>query len=426
MKQLKVAIALVVVGGLLTTAAFLMAFFTAEVQQFGTVTLEQEVDTVFPVAPDQFQPPAGEGIAYVRPWFSQKIFYFHVPVAISSFLVFFFTAYYGVRFLMTRDKVYDTRAKIATEVTLLFVILTLITGDIWTRYEWGAWWVWEPRLTTYFIMTLLVIAYFVLRNSIEDEERRMVQNVFRLDEQPLPSLMLPRSDIVWLDLDEPITKTSTGVVVLPQSHHYVERKLRPAKAQAAIGKSACDQCRYCTEYCPRFLLGYDVQPHAVMRSLAFTGTGADYWNPLASLCCSCGLCTLYACPEELYPKEACDDSKAAMRQANQKWTGPTTVKPHPMRDGRRVPIQSLMKKLDIRDYDAPAQFEPIELQPRRAVLPLKQNAGSPTNPLVKAGDKVSTGQKIGEMPDKALGAPLHAPFAGTVESVTEKQIILVR
>ncbi len=104
--------------------------------------------------------------------FSQKIFYFHVPVAISSFLVFFFTAFYGVRFLMTKDKTYDTKAKIATEVTLLFVLLTLITGDIWTRYEWGVWWVWEPRLTTYFIMTLLVIAYFVLRNSIEDEERR--------------------------------------------------------------------------------------------------------------------------------------------------------------------------------------------------------------------------------------------------------------
>lgn len=104
--------------------------------------------------------------------FSQKIFYFHVPVAISSFLVFFFTAYYGVRFLMTRDKVFDTKAKIATEVTLLFVILTLITGDLWTRFEWGRWWVWEPRLTTYFIMTLLVVGYFVLRNSIEDEERR--------------------------------------------------------------------------------------------------------------------------------------------------------------------------------------------------------------------------------------------------------------
>lgn len=229
-----------------------------------------------------------------------------------------------------------------------------------------------------------------------------------------------------LNLDEPIMKTSTGVVVLPREHHFIQRKLRPAKAQAAIGKSACDQCRYCTEYCPRFLLGYDVQPHAVMRSLAFTGTGADYWNQLASLCCSCGLCTLYACPEELYPKEACDDSKAAMRKANQKWTGPTTVKPHPMRDGRRVPIRSLMKKLNILDYDAPAHLENIELKPRRVVLPLKQNAGSPNRPLVKPGDKVSAGQKIGEIPEKALGAPIHAPFAGTVEAMTDTQIVLVR
>lgn len=104
--------------------------------------------------------------------FSQKIFYFHVPVALASFLIFFFTAFYGVRFLMTKKKEYDVKSRIATEVTLVFVVLTMITGDIWTRFEWGRWWVWEPRLTTYFIMMLLVIAYFVLRNSIEDEERR--------------------------------------------------------------------------------------------------------------------------------------------------------------------------------------------------------------------------------------------------------------
>jgi heme exporter protein C len=104
--------------------------------------------------------------------FSQKIFYFHVPVAITSFVVFFFVAYFSVRFLMTKDKAFDTKARLAMEVTLLFIVLTMITGDIWTRVEWGTWWVWEPRLTTYFIMMLLVIAYFVLRSSIEDEERR--------------------------------------------------------------------------------------------------------------------------------------------------------------------------------------------------------------------------------------------------------------
>jgi Na+-translocating ferredoxin:NAD+ oxidoreductase RnfC subunit len=228
------------------------------------------------------------------------------------------------------------------------------------------------------------------------------------------------------NLDTPITKTSTGVVVLPREHHTIQRKLKPAKVQAKIGKSACDQCRYCTEYCPRFLLGYDVQPHAVMRSLAFTSTGAEYWNQLASLCCSCGLCTLYACPEELYPKEACDDSKAEMRKANLKWTGKMEVKPHAMREGRRVPIKSLMRKMHIQQYDHPAHLEKFSFQPKRAVLLLKQNAGSPNLSLVKSGDRVSAGQQIGEIPEKAMGAIIHAPFAGVVESVTDKQIILNR
>ena len=144
-------------GVLLTTIDFLLAFLVAPLVE-GALVSEGRV--------------IGGTFVQNQLLFSQKIFYFHVPVAISSFLIFFFTAYYGVRFLMTKKKEYDTRAKIATEVTLLFVILTLITGDLWTRFEWGKWWVWEPRLTTYFIMTLLVIAYFVLRNSIEDEERR--------------------------------------------------------------------------------------------------------------------------------------------------------------------------------------------------------------------------------------------------------------
>lgn len=228
------------------------------------------------------------------------------------------------------------------------------------------------------------------------------------------------------DLDRPITKTSTGVVVLPRRHHVIERKLKPAKAQAGIGKSACDQCRYCTEYCPRFLLGYAVEPHQVMRSLAFTATGADLWHQWASLCCSCGLCTLYACPEELFPKEACDDAKAAMRRSNQKWSGKMTVSPHPMRDGRRVPIKKLMKKLHVEEYDLHTPVLEKPLAPRQVTLPLKQGAGSPNKPLVKAGDRVTAGQALGEIPEKALGAIIHAPFAGTVTEVKEDRIILTR
>jgi Na+-translocating ferredoxin:NAD+ oxidoreductase RnfC subunit len=228
------------------------------------------------------------------------------------------------------------------------------------------------------------------------------------------------------DLDTPITKTATGVVILPRSHHVIDRKLKPNKVQAKIGKSACDQCRYCTEYCPRFLLGYAVEPHQVMRSLAFTATGADYFNQWASLCCSCGLCTLYACPEELYPKEACDGAKAAMRRANLKWSGPTNVKPHPMHDGRRVPIKTLTKKLHVQDYDLAAPLRDDGVSPNRLVLPLKQSAGTACQPNVRAGDRVRAGQVIGEPAPNALGAVLHAPLAGVVREVTEQQVVLER
>jgi heme exporter protein C len=168
-KQLRTALVLLIIGGILTTFDLFWAFFRSTVVSFGTVTAKAAIDTARPVLGSGVN-----GLEYGRAWFSQKIFYFHVPVAEASFLVFAVAAFFAIRFLMTRRKEYDTKSRIAMEVTLLFVILTMITGDLWTRASWNVWWQWEPRLTTYFIMTLLVIAYFVLRNSVEDEERRAV------------------------------------------------------------------------------------------------------------------------------------------------------------------------------------------------------------------------------------------------------------
>ena len=98
------------------------------------------------------------------------------------------------------------------------------------------------------------------------------------------------------DLDDVVTKTTGGLIVLPRDHYLMTRKTRSTTEMTHIGKSACDQCSYCTEFCPRYLLGYEVQPHKVMRSLGFTLTGGDIWNQWSELCCACGLCTLYACP----------------------------------------------------------------------------------------------------------------------------------
>ena len=102
---------------------------------------------------------------------SQKIFYLHVPVAVASFAAMTVAAFFAARFLATKDRAHDRASRTAMQVTLVFIIATMISGDVWTRFEWCVWWVWEPRLTTYFILMLLVIGYFILRNALDDPER---------------------------------------------------------------------------------------------------------------------------------------------------------------------------------------------------------------------------------------------------------------
>jgi len=221
------------------------------------------------------------------------------------------------------------------------------------------------------------------------------------------------------NLDLPITKTTGGLIVLPAEHPMVRRMNRQEHAMHRIGKSACDQCSYCTELCPRYLLGYDVQPHKVMRSLAFTKTGEDVWNQYAVLCCACGLCTLYSCPEDLYPKEACDAGKRTMKEKGMAWSGSTEVVPHPMFEGRRTPLKRLIKRLAVEEYDCRSEFFAGRPEVKRVEIPLSQHVGTPASPLVQVGDRVEKGQCIGEPPPQALGARIHASIDGTVRSVGE-------
>lgn len=224
------------------------------------------------------------------------------------------------------------------------------------------------------------------------------------------------------DLDDVVTKTTCGIIVLPRDHYLVTRKEKPPEAMARIGKSACDQCSYCTEFCPRYLLGYDVQPHKVMRSLGFTASGSDLWNLSADLCCACGLCTLYACPEDLYPKEACDNSKAALRQSGTKYVQKIEPQVHPMKEYRRVPLAMLRKRLKVEEYESETPYDPAAVEPSAVRVLLKQHAGIPATALVKAGDRVRRGQKIAVVGAKELGAAIHASIDGTVRSVSAESV----
>jgi len=148
---------LLAAGEILTAVGFLMSFFTAPLVLGAAVSLPAQI---------------GNQMVTNRLLLSQKIFYFHVPVALVSFIALGFLAWYGFRYLTRREAACDLKAKVAAEIALVFILMTMASGEMWERYEWGVWWTWEPRLTTYLILMLLVIAYFVLRAAIEDEERR--------------------------------------------------------------------------------------------------------------------------------------------------------------------------------------------------------------------------------------------------------------
>lgn len=224
------------------------------------------------------------------------------------------------------------------------------------------------------------------------------------------------------DKSEVVTKTTAGIIILPKDHYLIMRQERPIHDMNRIGKSACDQCSYCTEFCPRYLLGYDVQPHKVMRSLVFTTTGEAVWNQYADLCCSCGLCSLYSCPEDLYPREACDQGKNYMRKAGLRYKQPKEVRVHPIKEGRRVPLKMLMKRMDILNYDSHTPFNKTSPQPTQVKILLKQHVGVPAIPVVRSGDFVKEGDLIADIESGKLGARVHASISGRITHVSNEFI----
>jgi cobalamin reductase len=226
------------------------------------------------------------------------------------------------------------------------------------------------------------------------------------------------------DLNEVVTKTTAGLILLPKDHYLINRMDRPTSSMNRIGKSACDQCSYCTELCPRYLLGYDVQPHKVMRSLGFTKTGEKVWNQYADLCCSCGLCSLYACPEDLYPREACDQGKDYLKENSIVFEQTKPLKVHPIKEGRRVPITQLMKRMDIQNYNNPTPYRSDFPEPSEVRINLKQHVGAPTDSVVNVGDTVIQGDLIGKIEEGKLGSNIHASIKGRVTEVNQDFIII--
>ncbi len=240
-----------------------------------------------------------------------------------------------------------------------------------------------------------------------------------------PNAVIDGGPLMGVESRGYVTKTTTSLIVLPADHKIVRYKRRPIELDVKIARSACEGCRFCTDLCPRFLLGHKLEPHAIMGAVAYQTV--EEINPLvvaqAYLCCQCGLCGMYACPTMLSPDRIIKGLAGSLKASG---AAPLhkrkRIEVHPERDYRRAPIPNLISRFELKEYDldAPMMSEPIEVS--AVNIPFKQHVGVPCAPVVKVGETVKAGQVIGDVPDGALGAPIHASIGGVVSSVTAEGI----
>ena len=102
----------------------------------------------------------------------QRLFYFHVGTAWVGMLGFVLAAVAGGIYLWKKDLRWDAVSLAAVEISLIFFFIAIVLGSIWARPIWGTWWTWEPRLTTAAILQMIYMAYLLLRQGIEDPEKR--------------------------------------------------------------------------------------------------------------------------------------------------------------------------------------------------------------------------------------------------------------
>ena len=194
---------------------------------------------------------------------------------------------------------------------------------------------------------------------------------------PMMGKMIPMEEVP----NSYVTKTMSGLIVLPEDSAIARRNQVTVKHMINQAKSACIQCSFCSQMCPRALLGHPIRPNKIMRKLSSgTPIGEMLNDPdvrNAALCCECGICEIYGV--------------------------------------------GAYENLKIDDF--------FSVNPEEAGcvrLSLRQGIGAPSVPTVKDGDPVKAGERIAACPEKSLGSELHASVSGTVSIDPDGAYIEIR
>jgi len=230
-----------------------------------------------------------------------------------------------------------------------------------------------------------------------------------------------------LSMDEPITKTTSALIVLPKGHPALDRRVRNISGMIALASSCCTQCRMCTDMCPRYLLGHPLEPHKIMRSTYNVEWGKLVDMKTAFLCCDCGVCELYACPIGISPRTIIQNMRNDLLSRGEKPIKFETEDVRPEKNFRRVPKMRLEERLELMVYEVNGSvFSDKIFEPKEVTIRINCHIGFPAEPIVKVGDILEKFQMIAKPVDGKLSVAYHASISGKVVSIENNRIRIRR
>lgn len=236
----------------------------------------------------------------------------------------------------------------------------------------------------------------------------------------------PMMGHVMENIDGYVTKKTKAFVILKKQHNLIKKKSVGLEQTRRINRASCEQCRMCTDMCPRYLLGHDLQPHKMIRAINYALDNTEDQNN-AFLCCQCNLCELFSCPTGIYPRSANQYIKQRLVEKNIRFKpAKKEFAARSNREYRLIPSKRLIARLGLHDFDKPAPMSEITINPEIVHIAKSQHVGAPAIPIVSVGDHVNVGQLIGKIPQDSLGAAIHASISGTVVEIENAYIVIRR
>ncbi|WP_137647680.1 4Fe-4S dicluster domain-containing protein [Escherichia albertii] len=235
----------------------------------------------------------------------------------------------------------------------------------------------------------------------------------------------PMMGSLLTSLDAPVSKITSGLLVLPYTHSLIQRRMQDDRSVLTVAKTVCEQCRLCTDLCPRHLIGHELSPHLLVRAVNYPQLATPQLLLTALTCSECNVCASVACPVGISPMRINRLLKQELRAKNLHYEGalnPADV----MTNYRLIPVKRLVARLGLTPWYQDAPLPEREPQPERVTLLLRQHIGTSAIACVQKGDRVVRGQCVGRIPHGTLGAPVHASIDGTISDVTENAITVVR